>query len=445
MIQKLLQPTIDEAGNPGSTRSGVTAETPDGRWLESHGWHAHGPEFMPGDPTGEAWTAEQRAIAEAAAFDAEVEARERQLRIAEVAKERRKAQAAAERADAYRVGGVDLDDFLGEEEPPPDWVIPGILERQDRIIVTGLEGSGKTVLSRQVAMCAASGVHPFDLTMAGIKPVRVLVVDLENPTALVRRGYRALKGVAGPRYTSGNLTIVSKPEGMDLVGNDGAELRKEIEAAGEIDLLVIGPLYKMVATGDISEEPVARDLTMTLDRIRIEHGFALWIEAHAPHQQPGGDISKMIMRPYGASLFKRWPEFGYFIHWNPLTGVGEFIKWRQDRQPDRVWPSLLKRGGTWPWTSPTSEEDLAWQPIKDAAEKFAMDNKGKTPSIRKLAAEVGMSSSSVDRFLRLESVAIRWDLLKASALERWGPPPRVHEGQGIITQGDEKVSQVDRE
>lgn len=49
-------------------------------------------------------------------------------------------------------------------------------------------------------------------------------------------------------------------------------------------------------------------------------------------------------RPYGASLWMRWPEFGIYLDAN-----GPMRHWRGQRD-EREWPSALKRGGAWMWT-----------------------------------------------------------------------------------------------
>lgn len=36
-----------------------------------------------------------------------------------------------------------LGEILAEEDPEPDWVVPGLLERSDRFVLTGEEGLGK--------------------------------------------------------------------------------------------------------------------------------------------------------------------------------------------------------------------------------------------------------------------------------------------------------------
>ena len=64
-----------------------------------------------------------------------------------------------------------------------DWVIPNVLERQERVIVVAAEGAGKTTLARQVALMSASGIHPF--RRDAMKPARTLMIDLENPERII--------------------------------------------------------------------------------------------------------------------------------------------------------------------------------------------------------------------------------------------------------------------
>src|SRR5690625_23356 len=71
-----------------------------------------------------------------------------------------------------------------------DWIIPNLLERQDRLVITGGEGSGKSFLVQQIAILAAAGIHPT--TFQTINPIRVLVVDAENSAKQWRRRVRPL-------------------------------------------------------------------------------------------------------------------------------------------------------------------------------------------------------------------------------------------------------------
>src|SRR5699024_3989203 len=57
---------------------------------------------------------------------------------------------------------VGLDEFLTQHVAEPDWVVPGLLARGDRFVLTGAGGTGKSTLLRQIAVCAAAGIPPLD-------------------------------------------------------------------------------------------------------------------------------------------------------------------------------------------------------------------------------------------------------------------------------------------
>ncbi len=96
--------------------------------------------------------------------------------------------ATASAAAVTEVGGRELDAFLETDLPTHDWLVPGLLERQDRVILTGPEGGGKSTLLRQMAVQFASGIHPFGGDL--FEPLRVLLLDLENSSRQVHRGLR---------------------------------------------------------------------------------------------------------------------------------------------------------------------------------------------------------------------------------------------------------------
>jgi replicative DNA helicase len=113
-------------------------------------------------------------------------------------------------AEAAPDAALEIDEFLNEPEPDYDFVIPGLLERGDRTIITGLEGAGKSVLSRQIAVQSTAGIHPFSLET--ISPIRVLLVDCENSRAQVKRELRPLRLRAGSLLTPGRLYVAVRPQ-----------------------------------------------------------------------------------------------------------------------------------------------------------------------------------------------------------------------------------------
>lgn len=289
-----------------------------------------------------------------------------------------------------------LEELLAEagDEDTYDWVIPGLLERHDRLIVTGPEGGGKTTLLRQVGVQVAAGIHPF--TGVPIDPVRVLHVDLENSRAQSRRRFRPLRLAAGLSPISDHWVEV-RSAGIDLLHLDEHAWLLALVDEVRPDLLLTGPLYRM-ASGDPTEEKTAKPVSVALDRIR-DRGCAVVLEAHSPHATGGSKVRPT--RPYGASLWMRWPEFG--IH---LGEDGTITHWRGGRD-EREWPTLLTRGGEWPWTPATDEKQVRWHKIRMIREEF-----GEFMSIREIAEAAGIARSTVQRLITGKGpYASEWDLL----------------------------------
>jgi hypothetical protein len=231
----------------------------------------------------------------------------------------------------------ELDQFLDTEDPDYDWLVEGLIERQDRVIVTGEEGRGKSTLLRQIAVQLASGIHPF--THQPIDPLQVLFVDCENSQRQVRRKLRLLRAPASG-YQPGKLRLRILGHALEIADPticDDLAVRVESQ---QVDLLVIGPLYKLLHDDPVKELP-ARAVADALDRLRQIRGTALIIEAHSPYAESAR--TKRVIRPYGASLWSRWPEFG--IH---LGDTGELTHWRGQRE-ERQWPAKLRWDQPWPW------------------------------------------------------------------------------------------------
>jgi hypothetical protein len=225
----------------------------------------------------------------------------------------------------------------------------------------------------------AAGIHPF--TLAPITPLRVLLLDLENGVRHVRRKLRPLRIQAGNAYNPlPGLHVHVRPQGLDLLQGDGGWLL-DLTTTVTPDLFVVGPTYKL-ATGDPTEEAPARTVAAWLDRIRHDVGCAVIVEAHSPY---GAGVKRPI-RPYGASLWSRWPEFG--LH---LSEEGQLQHWRGARD-ERDWPVLLQRGGVWPWTVATRPRDELWARIAELCTAA-----GDQLSYRDLADLTGSSKGSIER------------------------------------------------
>ncbi|MEU2002023.1 AAA family ATPase [Rhodococcus sp. NPDC019627] len=247
-----------------------------------------------------------------------------------------------------------MQQFLSIENQKRQWLVPGLLERMDRTVITGAEGGGKSVLCSQIAASLAHGVHPFGghVMGDGDHTVRVLVIDCENSADQSRRRYRWITDrVAAIRETHGcgpvdlneQMFIDTRPGGIDLLsGRDVGWLEHCITSIAP-DLLVLGPLYKLHHR-DPSEEVSAREVAHVIDGLRERHEFALLTEAHAGNSN---DMQgNRVMRPIGSSLWRRWPEFGFGLRRakdDPGKGRAErvdVVSWRGSRE-ERAWPDKL--------------------------------------------------------------------------------------------------------
>lgn len=285
------------------------------------------------------------------------------------------------------IADTDLYDLLDEPDPPHDFIIPNVLERADRLIITGPEGGGKSTLLRQVGMQCASGIHPW--TLDPMPPITVLLVDLENSRGQTRRQLRPLLRATGDTPPErGRLIPLVRPEGIDLLNLEDADWLRDRVAANRPDLLIIGPIYKMIGGNPIDEEP-AKHATRILDALRTQHQCALLIEAHTPHAPPSTKgTAKRPTRPYGASLWMRWPEFG--LHIDP---AGEFTHWRGPRD-ERQWPTSFTRGGVgvWPW-----DPEIDLHRVRFAQMLDAVRHAGRGLSEREIAEITGFNQTAVHR------------------------------------------------
>lgn len=255
----------------------------------------------------------------------------------------------------HREPAPTVDDLLAADYSF-DWQVEGLLERGDRLILTGGEGTGKSYLLAQFATCLAAGCHPF--TGEWVAPQRVLVVDCENPGRKIARRYRQIIDLVDPRAADtewrSRLHILRRPEGIDVVGRDHAWLEGWV-ASTKPDILVIGPLYRL-AEDDLKDEATSKKITVALDAIRIRHNLTLLTEAHSGHAEDGDRQRRM--RPYGSSLWMRWSEFGYGMRRSKDDPGGkrptvvDFVGWRGDRE-ERDWPEQLEWGGPGrlPWVA----------------------------------------------------------------------------------------------
>jgi hypothetical protein len=260
------------------------------------------------------------------------------------------------------IGTLTLGELMDKPEDPYDWVIPNLLERMDRLILTGEEGLGKSVLLRQLAIMSAAGIHPF--SKAPIPPITAHIIDLENTERHVKRQLKplAIQAKAKGSDPSSRLFIDCDPRGIDITRDKDFSWVNKVLDATQPDLLIIGPLYRMVPRALQTDDHVA-PVIAALNSIR-SRGITIAMEAHAGHSKSKND--ERDMRPRGSSALMGWPEFGYGLRRNEIDV--DLVAWRGDRD-ERDWPKRIRPMGQWPWTAvDTRLPDAEWRASFDDRE-----------------------------------------------------------------------------
>jgi hypothetical protein len=246
-----------------------------------------------------------------------------------------------------------LDDFIDvpEHESSP-WVVDGLLRRGWRCVIVAPEGLGKSVLFRQFAVAAAQGIHPLEFRK--IPKVRTLLIDLENPADAIAKSCRSLRSVVAREvYEPGRAWLWHRPAGIDLRSRSTRSELEAVLSACRPDLVTLGPLYKAHRRrGSETDEEVTADMQEVLDDFRTRYEFALLLEHHAPQMDGYGHRK---LRPYGSSLWLRWPELGLAMEPPPPEEQTDrrevkLVRWRMDRMTND-WPKRLEQGPAWPWVA----------------------------------------------------------------------------------------------
>jgi replicative DNA helicase len=258
-----------------------------------------------------------------------------------------------------------LDDIMGLEIRPEDYTLPGMLKRNERLVLTGSEGGGKSVFVYQMLTGAAFGVDTFALERT--EPARVLFIDVENnefqAKANLDKIVPALKEIAPdakPEWRSLKRRVVDL-----LATKDRADIIRRVVHYNP-DILYMGTAYKLTDLSDETHRSV-RAIQSVVDRIRQEIGCTVIVEHHAGH---GHMNDRNGMRPEGSSYWLRWPDFGYGMQ--PLVTPDQrrlmrLGPWRGDRATDRTFPVAVKQGSVMPWVPVYRDEwDAIYAPTYDS-------------------------------------------------------------------------------
>lgn len=243
------------------------------------------------------------------------------------------------RADAY----IDQDFTVGA------WAMRTLIRQGEVLVLTGFEGMGKSSMMKQIAVCAACGLHPFALIKSG-EPVKVLYIDCENSRADCIEDFTRLRIAATEQgaWDDPDLYVHDRPQ-MNVAGTADLSWLVERVHAHQPDLLVIGPIYGLIET-DIAREEAVRALKRAIAATQAACPCAVVLEHHSPHRNAGEERE---VRPIGSSLLLRWPSFGFGLRptdQHDMAAPFDFEPWRGSRRRGRSWPDRVRQAGSgWFW------------------------------------------------------------------------------------------------
>ena len=240
-----------------------------------------------------------------------------------------------------------LDEIMGLEITTQGFTLPNMMRRNERLVLTGSEGGGKSVFVYQMLTGAAFGVDTF--TLEPVQPQRVLFLDVENNELQARSNLdkivptlREIAPHAKPEWRSLKRRVVDL-----LASKDRADvIRRVVHYAP--DILYMGTAYKLTDVSDETHRSV-RAIQSVVDRIRQEVNCTVLVEHHAGH---GHMNDRNNMRPEGSSYWLRWPDFGYGMQPLPTDNGRRLMRlgaWRGDRATDRQFPVAVRQSDVMPW------------------------------------------------------------------------------------------------
>lgn len=247
-----------------------------------------------------------------------------------------------------------LDDLMSLKVESTQFTLPNMLKENERLVLTGNEGGGKSVFVYQMLTGAAFGVDTF--AMERTEPKRVLFLDVENNEFQARANLdkivptlREIAPDVVPEWRSLKRRVVDL-----LATKDRADvIRRVVHYAP--DILYMGTAYKLTDVSDDTHRSV-RAIQSVVDRIRQEVGCSVLVEHHAGH---GTMNDRNNMRPEGSSYWLRWPDFGYGLSSLPTHDGSRLLRvkaWRGDRATDRQFPVAMRQGDVFPWVPVHQDE-----------------------------------------------------------------------------------------
>lgn len=185
---------------------------------------------------------------------------------------------AAETADHRRNTPLDLRQLRTMPPQPISWLLPDVLARDSYVSLSAAPGTGKSVLTRAIAVEASLGRSAFDPAHT-MEPAKVIYLDAENGQDWWRAG---LDSMAAPLDLP-NLSVVCYPDVGGLDTAKGArEFRSLItdlaDGLGGVDLVVFDTVSRFIDGGENDADTWSQFYRLAIQPLRDQQVAVLRLD-----------------------------------------------------------------------------------------------------------------------------------------------------------------------
>ncbi|MFA5166977.1 MAG: bifunctional DNA primase/polymerase [Candidatus Omnitrophota bacterium] len=287
----------------------------------------------------------------------------------------------------------ELFDFLSRNIPKVEFLIPDMLQRQGRTMISAQTNLGKSVMVQNWVVALASGATVIGID--GVQRSRVLYLDCEMGESMLKDRFQ--KMITGRDVQQGLIHVKTIMGGNLLDESAQAALRDWIRTL-EIEVLVLDPIGS-IWLGDENDKGEVSKLTSFFDGLIKDYGIAIVLVHH--WRKAGKDFKAGGEMAAGSYKWAAWVDIHITLSGKPGSLTVECQKARAGKRFE-------------PFRIALDEETLTFIYAGDFSKKF--DNKTllevfeecggervPIPAMIEMAKKLGKGSEAVIRQLIKES------------------------------------------